>query len=149
MYQKKLTINYSAVLTTGITAFLLSMLWYSPLLFGTIWEKYRNAPDPSIPKWTIAFAPVREIIAALAIEFLIISMALSNWRWTSGLMFLLWVAFHAVGMAGAIIWDNMQWQLGLVHAGDWLMKMQYMGIVLTIWLNKNRNNEPDEFRVNI
>jgi hypothetical protein len=39
-------------------------------------------------------------------------------------------------MAGAVLWDHMQWQLGAVHAGDWLMKMTFMGIVLTKWLNK-------------
>lgn len=39
--------------------------------------------------------------------------------------------------AGAILWDNMQWQLGAVQAGDWLMKIVFMGIILTIWLNKN------------
>ena len=53
-------------------------------------------------------------------------------------MLLLWLAFQAVGMAGAILWDNMQWQLGAVHAGDWLMKMLFMGITLTLWKNKTR-----------
>ena len=59
-------------------------------------------------------------------------------------MLLLWLAFQAVGMAGAILWDNMQWQLGAIHAGDWLMKMFFMGISFTLWQNKNKKQIKDE-----
>lgn len=139
MDQKKITISYVAVLVTGITAFFLSMLWYSPLLFGQIWEQYRNEPNPDMPKWTMTLAPLREVLAAFVLAHLIVLIGLSSWKATSRLMLLLWAAFHAVAMAGAVLWDNMQWQLGAVHAGDWLMKMLYMGIVLTIWLNKTKS----------
>ena len=33
----------------------------------------------------------------------------------------------------SIIWYS---PFGIVHAGDWLMKMLFMGTVLSIWLNK-------------
>ena len=128
--------NYWAVVATGVAAFILSIIWYSPLLFGEIWERYRHAPNPAIPHWTIAFAPLRELIASFVLAFLIIRLNVKHWKTTTVLMLLLWIAFHLVGMAGAILWDNMQWQLGIVHAGDWLMKMLFMGTVLTIWLNK-------------
>ena len=139
MDQKKITISYVAVVVTGITAFFLSMLWYSPLLFGQIWEQYRNASNPDMPKWTMTLAPLREVLAAFVLAHLIVLTGLSSWKATSRLMLLLWTAFHAVAMAGAVLWDYMQWQLGAVHAGDWLMKMLYMGIVLTIWLNKTKS----------
>jgi len=137
MTQEKLKMNYWAIAVTGIAAFILSIIWYSPLVFGKIWEQYRHAPNPSIPQWTMAFAPLRELIASFTLAWLVIKLNLRDWKDTAKLMLLLWLAFHAVGMAGAILWDNMQWQLGLVHAGDWFMKMLFMGILLTIWLNKN------------
>lgn len=136
MKQENLKLNYWAIIATGIIAFLLSIFWYSPLLFGKIWEQYRNPPNPTIPQWTMAFAPLRELIASYVLAFLIVRLNLTNWKSTVQLMLILWLAFHAVGMAGAILWDNMQWQLGMVHAGDWLMKMLFMGVVLTSWLNK-------------
>jgi hypothetical protein len=137
MSENKLKINYWVVIATGVAAFLLSILWYSPLMFGTIWEQFRHAPNPAIPQWTIALAPFRELIASAVLALLIVRLNLKDWKATTKLMFLLWLTFHAVGMTGAILWDNMQWQLGAVHAGDWLMKMLFMGIMLTIWLNKN------------
>lgn len=134
--EKNLKLNYWVIIITGFVAFFLSILWYSPLLFGKIWEQYRHAPNPEIPKWTMVFAPLRELIASYVLAKLIVLLKLTNWKKTIVVFLLLWLAFHAVGMAGAILWDNMQWQLGAVHAGDWLMKMLFMGFVLTFWLNK-------------
>lgn len=136
MTKNKLKINYLAVIVTGVIAFLFSIFWYSPIMFGKIWEHYRNTPNPSVPQWTMVFSPLRELIASYVIAVLIIRLNLTNWKLTMQLVLLLWLAFHAVGMAGAILWDNMQWQLGMVHSGDWLIKMIFMGILLTIWLNK-------------
>ena len=136
MTGEKLKLNYWVVVATGVAAFFLSLIWYSPLLFGDIWERYRHSPNPAIPQWTLAFAPLRELIASFVLAFLIVRLNLKDWKATTRVMLLLWLAFHSVGMAGAILWDNMQWQLGIVHAGDWLMKMLFMGTVLTIWLNR-------------
>lgn len=132
---------YWAIIIIGFAAFLLSGVYYSPLIFGDIWQQYRNRPNPHIPKWTMIFAPLREIIAAYVISVLILRMNLQNWKKTASLMVLLWLAFHAVGMGGAILWDNMQWQLGIIHAGDWLMKMLFMGIALTVWFNKIKSKK--------
>ncbi|HEX5168216.1 MAG TPA: DUF1761 domain-containing protein [Cyclobacteriaceae bacterium] len=128
--------NYWAVSATGILAFALSLLWYSPLMFGKIWMQYRHAPNPSTPQWTIAFAPLREVLASYVVAVLIVRLGLSDWKASARLMVILWAAFHAVGMAGAILWDNMQWQLGVVHAGDWLVKLVFIGIVLTMWMRQ-------------
>ncbi len=128
--------NYWIIIATGLIAFVLSGIWYSPIVFGEVWETYRNPPNPEIPKWTMAFAPLRELIVAYVLAELILLLNLAQYKNTLKLDFLLWISFHAVGMAGAILWDHMQWQLGAVHAGDWLMKMTFMGIVLTKWLNK-------------
>lgn len=130
-------INYLAVVIIGLIAFALSLLWYSPLLFGDIWMKHRNATPQSAPQWTMFFAPLRELIVSYVMAMLITRLAISKWKDAVAMTFLLWVAFHAVGMAGAIIWDNMPLALGAVHAGDWLMKMLLMGIVLSLW-HKNK-----------
>lgn len=129
-------INYIAVIVTGFVAFILSGIWYSPMVFGPIWMTYRTAAPPDFPEWTMAFAPLRELIASYVIALLITKLALTTPRSAVHLMLLLWLAFHAVGMAGAILWDHMAWQLGAVHAGDWLMKMLFMALVLSAWHRK-------------
>jgi hypothetical protein len=131
----KRIINYWSVVATGLIAFMLSLAWYSPLLFGEIWARYRSgAPDQN---WTLLLAPLRELFASYAVALLITDLQLTNWRSAVKFVFLLWAAFHAVGMAGAVLWDHMPWQLGLVHAGDWLMKMIFMAIALSLWHKKS------------
>ena len=130
---KSFRINYWAVIVTGIIAFVFSLIWYSPPIFGNIWMEYRNVHVQTAPSWTMIFAPLRELIASYVIANLITRLTIIDWKKAAALIFMLWLAFHAVGMAGAILWDNMPWQLGLVHAGDWLMKMLFMSIVLSLW----------------
>jgi hypothetical protein len=131
--KKSFRINYWAVVVTGIIAFILSLIWYSSFVFGKIWMEYRNASAQSAPSWTMMFAPLRELIASYVIAILITRLTITDWKKAVRFILLLWLAFHAVGMAGAILWDNMPWQLGLVHAGDWLMKMLFMAVVLSLW----------------
>jgi hypothetical protein len=78
-------------------------------------------------------APLRELIVAYVLAQLLVRLAITSWRGAASLALGLWFAFHAVGMAGAVIWDHMPWALGAVHAGDWLMKMLLMAIMLRAW----------------
>ena len=130
-------INYTAVVLTGLMAFALSLLWYSPLLFGNIWRALRDVPATPLPDWTFAFAPLREIITAFLLAYLIVRLRIMNWKSALGLGLGLWFAFYFVQLAGAVLWDNKPWQLGLVHGGDWLMKMLFMSVVLSVWHSKN------------
>lgn len=126
-------IRYRAVIATGLLAFACSLVWYSPLLFGDIWTAYRGNSVGSTPAWTMLLAPLREIAAAVVLAHLIVRLTITDRARAALLAAALWLAFHAVGMAGAVLWDDMPWQLGLVHAGDWLMKMLLMAVVLSAW----------------
>ena len=124
------------VVVTGLAASALSLLWYSPLLFGEIWITLSNAHPSAMPIWKMLLAPVRELLAATVLAYLIVRLRVVTWTSAASLGFGVWLAFHAVQMAGAVIWDNMPWKLGAVHAGDWLMKMLFMTIALTLWLRR-------------
>lgn len=126
-------VNSRAVLVVGLTAFALSIVWYSPALFGGIWRTLGHAHPDAMPAWKTLIAPLRELIAAAALAQLIVRLRIASWQGAAGLGFGLWLAFHAVQMAGAVIWDDMPWKLGAVHAGDWLMKMVFMAVALALW----------------
>ncbi|MBI3786898.1 MAG: DUF1761 domain-containing protein [Ignavibacteriales bacterium] len=128
--------NYAAAIVTGLLAFALSLLWYSPFLFGNIWMALRNPPVNPLPGWTMLFAPLREIITAFLASYLITRLEIATWQKGFKLGLVLWFVFYFVQMAGAVLWDNLPWQLGMVHGGDWLMKMLFISIVLSLWLNK-------------
>jgi uncharacterized protein DUF1761 len=87
------TINYIAAVVTGLAAFALSLLWYSPLLFGNIWMALRNAAVHPLPGWTFLFAPLREIITAFLLTHLIVRLGVNNWEYALGLGFVLCFPF--------------------------------------------------------
>jgi hypothetical protein len=126
-------VSYLAIIVSGLLAFCLSLLWYSPLLFGDIWAQYRNASTATAPMWKFLIAPLRELISAAVVTYLIVRVKPRTWTRSLRLGLVLWVGFYAVQMAGAVIWDNMPWQLGAVHAGDWLMKMLFISFVTGEW----------------
>jgi hypothetical protein len=83
--------------------------------------------------WTFVFAPLREITTAPVLAFLVGRVKPKNWRSALLLGLVLWLGFYVVQLTGAVIWDNEPWQLGAVHAGDWLMKMLFMSVTLSAW----------------
>jgi hypothetical protein len=129
----QLRVHPRAVVAVGLLAFVASLVWYSPLLFGGIWTTYRGNAVSTTPAWTFVVAPLREIAVALVLAHLIVRLSISDVWQSVWLAVALWAAFHAVGMAGAVLWDTMPWRLGLVHAGDWLMKGVLMAALLTVW----------------
>ena len=101
----------------------------------------RNAPVHPLPGWTFLFAPLREIITAFLLTHLIVRLGVNNWENALGLGFVLWFSFYFVQLTGAVMWDNLPWQLGLVHSGDWLMKMLFMSLLLNAWHGRKQSSE--------
>lgn len=31
------------------------------------------------------------------------------------------------------VWDNVSWKLAAIHAGDWLVKLPLMAVILGVW----------------
>src|SRR5258708_18079918 len=104
-------INYVGWVVTGLAAFALSLLWYSPLLFGNIWMALRNAPVHPLPGWTFLFAPLRAIITALLLTHLIVRLGVNNCENALGLGFVLWFSSYFLQLSGAVMWDNLPWHL--------------------------------------
>ena len=126
-------ISLAAIVVSALVAFALSLAWYSPLMFGDIWMRYRDASLAAAPLWKFFLAPLREIITASVLAFLIVRVRPATFTSALALGLVLWAGFYAVQLSGAVIWDNRPWQLSAVHAGDWLMKTVFMTIVLAWW----------------
>jgi hypothetical protein len=118
-----------AVVLVGLGSFVLSAVWYSPWLFGSVWGE----TDASAPAWSFAVAPLREILSAAVVLYLLRRTRTFGWKGAVALAFVLWLGFYVVQLSGAVIWDAMPWELGAVHAGDWLMKMLVMASALSAW----------------
>jgi Protein of unknown function (DUF1761) len=126
-------VNYAAVVAAGVAAFAFSLVWYSPLLFGSVWVEAKGAQATAMPAWKFLVAPLRELITAWLLAWLIGRLGIAGWRSAAALGVVLWLAFYVVQLAGAVIFDGMPPALGAVHAGDWLGKMLLMSVILSAW----------------
>jgi len=45
----------------------------------------------------------------------------------------LWVAFPVILLTGSVLWDEVPWKVAAIHAGDWLVKLLVIPIIVTAW----------------
>lgn len=45
----------------------------------------------------------------------------------------LWIGFPFVLWTGAMMWENTPWRLAALHAGDWLVKLLVVAVIVSVW----------------
>ena len=55
--------------------------------------------------------------------------------WTSGLVLgaVLWIGFPLVLWTGAVVHERTPVKLAAIHAGDWLVKLLVIGVIVSVW----------------
>ena len=131
-------ISHLAIVVALAAAAVVSSVWYSPFLFGKLWVELRNAnsvgvTDMAMPAWKIAVDLVRELVVVYVLARIISGLGIVDWKGALSLGFWVWLGFPVQMLVGASLWDNKPWTLDLIHAGDWLMKMLLISLILAKW----------------
>jgi uncharacterized protein DUF1761 len=132
-------VNYLAVLVAAIAVFVLGWLWYSPLLFYKPWMRLRGL-DPvaamaggKMPAGKLVIELVRCLVLAYVIAQLVAFVGVHNWMGAVHVGLFLWIGFPVVLLTGSVLWDNVPWKVAAIHAGDWLVKMLVIPVILALW----------------
>jgi hypothetical protein len=132
--------DYWAVVVAGLAAFVMSSLYYSPLLLGNLWR----AVDPvatagMTPSLLKAVGELfRTIIITLVIARLMALLGGRDWKGAVLLALWLWFGFSGMMWVGAIVWEKTPWQIAAIHSGDWLVKTVLIASILSVWRMKLR-----------
>jgi uncharacterized protein DUF1761 len=131
-------VSYPAMVVALIAAIAVSSIWYSPLLFGNLWRELNGAnpagpANTTIHGWKILIDLVREFVVIYVLARLISGLGIIDWRGALNLGFWVWLGFPVQMLVGASLWDNKPWALDLIHAGDWLIKMLLIALILAKW----------------
>lgn len=132
-------VNYLAVLVAAIVVFVLGWLYYSPLLFYKPWMRARGLdPDAAMagakmPGGKLVIELLRCLVLAFIIAHLISALGIVNWMIAAHLGLLLWIGFPVVLLTGSVIWENVPVKVAVIHAGDWLVKMLVISIIVSVW----------------
>ena len=132
-------VNDLAVLVAAVAVFVLGWLWYSPLLFYKPWMRLRGL-DPvaamagaQMPAWKLLIEVGRCLVLAYVLARFVALLGVSSWMGAVHVGLLLWIGFPVILLAGSVLWDNVPWKVAAIHAGDWLVKMLVIPIIVSAW----------------
>ena len=86
-----------------------------------------------VPAWKKATELVRELVIAYVVARFVVQLGVADWKAAVQLGVWLWFGFVFMILVGAVVWDNVSWKLTAIHAGDWLVKLPLMAVVLAVW----------------
>ena len=128
------TLNPWAILAAAVSAFLVGGLWYSPVLFGTLWKRanrFSEDPPPASGK-IFAISFVLSLIMAFNLAmFLNDPKTTLAWGATAG--FLAGFGWVAMGIGVVSLFERRPWSYVIVNGGYLTVALVLMGAILGGW----------------
>ena len=87
----------------------------------------KNAKMPG-GKLVIEFA--RCFVLAFVIARLMGLLGVTSWLIAIHSGFMLWIGFPLILLTGSVLWDNVPWKVAAIHAGDWLVKLLVIPLIV-------------------
>jgi hypothetical protein len=132
-----LGINYLAVVVAAVAAFVVSTVWY--IVFGKEMMKLQGVKpdamaDMEKPQpWKILVEIVRSLVVAYVLARFVVLLGVVEWMGAVQLGVWVWIGFPITLLVGSVIWENIPWKLAAIHAGDWLVKILFIVVILGVW----------------
>ena len=126
-------LNYLAIAVAAVAVFLVSSAWYS--VFGKqlaeLSEAYAEPGRP--PAWKILVELVRSVVVALILAGLASLLEIDDVMGGVLLGLVMWVGFPVMLLTGSVIWERVPAKLAAIHAGDWLLKLLVIAVIVSLW----------------
>jgi Protein of unknown function (DUF1761) len=126
--------NYLAIVVAVVVAFVASTVWY--IVFGAERERLlgtEGAASERPPVWMVLVELVRSFVVAYVVAVLFGFVGVVGFIGAIGLGLLMWVGFPFVLLVGSVVWDRVPWKLAAIHAGDWLVKLLLISVIVGLW----------------
>lgn len=129
------TVNYVAVLASGVAAMILGFIWYHPQVFGGKWMMYLGKKDMKLGNPNIGYA-------LTFVGALVMSWALAEVLKFSGadtvpsalkIAFLMWLGFTATTHLSNALFAGKKTELYVLEQGSHLATFLVAAVILTIW----------------
>ena len=107
-------------------------------ILATISDAYANDQDGPF-LWIMLVEFGRSFVIALLLYYLVIKCGIVNWRNSVKLGAFLWV-FPVFILLGSVVHENYPIALAVIHAGDWLVKLLVISVIIFWRQQKISNN---------
>ena len=99
-----------------------------------------TAAETATPAWTMLFVVVQSLVVAFVLAYFVVRLGVVNRKGAMRLGALVWV-FPAMILLGSVVHEDVPLMLAAIHAGDWLVKLLLMAVVLGVWRNGGRGSK--------
>jgi len=130
-------INFWTVIVSAATAFVVSSIYYIALnkkvtqLRGL--KSDGSTDSTQMPPWKILLEFARSLVVAYVLARIFVLVGVAEWTDAASLAIWLWIAFPVIILSGSVLYENVPWKLAAIHAGDWLLKLLLIGVILNAW----------------
>lgn len=136
------SVNYLAVLVSGIISMILGSLWYGPI-FGKPWMKLMGIGKKEMAKakkegmkrmWkSYLTAFIAAIIVAFILAHVVVYVNAGTFMEGIGVGVWMWLGFIATVSLGSILWEGKSAKLYWINTLYWLVNLAIMGGILAVW----------------
>lgn len=126
-------VNYLAVAVAAVAVFVVSTVYYMAFAkqTSTLHPAYADSARP--PAWKMLVEIVRSLILATVVACLASKLEIDDATGGVLLGLSLWIGFPFVLLTGSVIWEKVPPRLATIHAGDWLLKLLVISILVSVW----------------
>jgi hypothetical protein len=125
-------LNLWAIVVAAIVSFLAASAYYA--VFGSQLAALTGATGKPPPAWVV---PIAELGKGLVIAFVVAWLAaigsVVSWPDAVVLGLALWIAFPVMLLISSMVHEGVSAKLAGLHAGDWLVKLLVIALVVSIW----------------
>ncbi len=135
-----LGVNYWAVVAAAVAAFVAGSVWYT--IFANTWMDLRGidpatAADMGTPVLAMLFVVVQSLVVAFMLAYFVVHLGIVDWKGAVRLGALVWILPASI-LLGSVVHEDVPLMLAAIHAGDWLVKLLLMSIILGVWRKGGR-----------
>ena len=129
--------NIWAVLAGFLSNMVIGALWYSPLLFGTIWLKLIGKTADDITKQdanrSMMFSVIPGVLLSVLMAVLLGFIGPRTVLDAIGIATLVSAGFIGMSALNLVIYEGRSFKLLLINVGYSLVSLNVLAVILTLW----------------
>ena len=135
-----LTVNFCAILVSGVIYMIVGRTWYSPIMFGNRWIKLMGWTPEQIEKCkkknmgvTYSIMFIGSLVTSFILAQFIQYTDAATWAEGAETGFWIWVGFIAPVALSGYLFEGKKWELFGINVGYNLVCLVVTGAILAIW----------------
>ena len=85
------------------------------------------------PGWQVPLELGKAVVVALVVAALVSLLGITDLVGAVALALALWVGFPVNLLVGSVTQENVPPRLAAIHAGDWLVKLIVISVIVSFW----------------